>query len=60
LTGRLGLEPLTSPPPIFVPPPLSLHYRLVDNFFAGEEVMLMEGNVEMEAETELSRDFRLS
>ena len=47
-------------PPFFVPPPLILHYRLVDNSVTGGEVMLMEGDAGMEAEMKSSRDLPVS
>ncbi len=49
-------------PPFFVPPPLILHYRLVNNSVVGGEVklMLMAGDAGMEVKMESSRDLPVS
>ncbi len=46
---------LLTSPPFFVPPPY-LDYSLVDDSVAGEDEMLMEGNVVTEAETAFPMD----
>jgi hypothetical protein len=43
-------------PHSFVPPPLNLHNRLVDNCGMGKEEVLLEAAVEMEAETKVLKD----
>jgi len=55
-----SLHPPFFTTPYFVPPPLSLHYRQVYYSVLSREVMLMGRDIEMEAETELSRDRVLS
>jgi hypothetical protein len=44
-------------PPSFVPHPLNLHNRLMDNSGAGKEEVLLEAAVEMETESEELKDF---
>jgi hypothetical protein len=46
--------------PSFVPPPLNLHNRLVDNCGMGKEEVFLEAATEMEAQTKESKELLAS